>query len=904
MAGDEESSGTRDGELDVGAYSSSQLIELQRFIDRDAFPRNHAALTAEIERRNQEQTTEPTPSGRFTRHDGWRGWLEAVRRRSPVFGPGELHIIDDEVRLTGSHRTWLGNAAPREFAVPFAELRNAAVDGETLRFESRQSFWPRRTIEFQPAGERAARALLQRLPTSRSARFEERWRESREFSARLTALRGRQWISIALVLANVAVFVAMAIAARSWSPEPDPTRFIQWGSNYGPVTMGGQWWRLVSALFLHADWPHLLLNMWVLWNVGRLTERLYGSATFGFLYFASGVCGELARIVWEPAIQSIGASGAIFGIMGALLAMLFHPGSRIPRSVAFAYWPSMLAFTLFNLVSGFVNPLVDNAAHLGGLLSGFAFGWTCVRPVDASLRVAFAWRQTIGTVVLAIAIGGACFVHLHGVHGRTSVTERFMLDHPWYVSGEHANLQLWSELATRAQMGTISSTELVEKLNASIIPFWEDAQRRLAAEKPPASVEERTLLGMLRTFVEVRRAWAIALRELSSHPDAENAGKIAELARQATQVSARMQRLTLRSNFDQRARALASSSWVLRVKSWFSSGGKECVYEPGSTTEFSDAYNDGPKQRERAGCRAQRLFIDGDYSELESMISKSAQSLGDQADGGSSLAGAMDGIDDYIYYGHTDMPSLLGKTSDWRRTVKDSIAAELVESLVFRNWAWTARGHGTSDSVSLEAWEAFGARNEMALAGLEEIHERAMVNPYWYQLSLQNAGDREVDKTRMEEIFNEGVARFPDYLPIYTARMRELMPRWGGSVEELETFVGAAAESRRGKLDPDERYAQLYAAYSRMEDDEINVFAAGNADWPRIEAGFTKLRRRYPRSDLVLNQFAKFACMAGDGTVWRSLRAAVGNRKASLAWSEKRSLDGCDAMFKAQGAQN
>src|SRR6185369_3437584 len=109
---------------------------------------------------------------RFTAHDGWRGWFEAIRRRSPVFGPGELDLVGDEIRLTGSHRTWLGNSAPREFTIPSGEVRNAAVDGGTLRFESRKPWRPRRTIEFQPGTEGGARALLERLPTSRSAGFE------------------------------------------------------------------------------------------------------------------------------------------------------------------------------------------------------------------------------------------------------------------------------------------------------------------------------------------------------------------------------------------------------------------------------------------------------------------------------------------------------------------------------------------------------------------------------------------------------------------------------------------------------------------------------------------------------------------------------------------------------------
>jgi hypothetical protein len=149
----------------------------------------------------------------------------------------------------------------------------------------------------------------------------------------------------------------------------------------------------------------------------------------------------------------------------------------------------------------------------------------------------------------------------------------------------------------------------------------------------------------------------------------------------------------------------------------------------------------------------------------------------------------------------------------------------------------------------------------------------------------------------VDKLFGEGVQRFPDYLPLYVARMRALMPRWGGNTMQLDAFIQQQAAGARGNLGPDERYARLYTAYSDLEEDELNVFAAGEARWPRVQAGFEGLRRRYPRSDLILNLYAKMACVAADEQKYVALRSYVLARRSSVAWSEKRSLESCDEML-------
>ena len=813
-----------------------------------------------------------------------------------------IEVSGDDVQLTGNRRTWLGTSVSVEYRVSLGQVRNAAVDGTELHFEIKRRLRPARRVNFDSGSADHAQALLARLPPRHSPGFERRWRESRDFHERLHALGGHQWITPALVATNVLVFLATLIASRSF--EPDGNRMLEWGANLGLLTTSGQWWRTITAMFLHGGWLHLLLNMWVLWNVGRLAERLYGSAMFAVLYFATGICGSLTRIAWEPSIASVGASGAIFGVLGALLAMLLHRGARIPRSIALAHWPSTLLFVLFNLVNGYFDPLIDNAAHVGGLLSGLLLGAALVRPVDAEARRHFPARQVALAGAVGVILGGAFFAHLRTAGGQVSVAERYLLDRSWYAREETENLALWNELVIRSSTGNVSDAELGDTFETRIVPFWKSAQQRLEAAGKDVPAAQQPLDQGLREYVRLRRAWAEAIVQAARGSTGNHTAEIYKLSADANKTMAAISRFNMRAHFDQRPRALASSRVMVRLRNLVVESG-ECVHAPpsfGDQPAFSDAPGDGPKMRHTAGCQAQAYFVTGDYQALEDLIRGSGSHLADLRDGGSTLSGVLGGLDDYFDYGNGNFEALMGRTSDWRRSVKDAVGAELAEVLLFRAWAWSARGSGYANSVSRQSWEVFAMRLEMAAAGLREIRARATVNPLWYQLALQLGGDQQMPLEEIDKLFDEGVQRFPDYLGIYRARMRMLMPRWGGTVGELDAFIQAAADARRGTLDADERYAQLYAAYSSMEEDDLNIFAAGNADWSRVQAGFERLRRRYPRSDFILNQYAKMACLAGDAEKYGALRPYAMARRSSLAWSEKRSPESCDAMFKPRAA--
>src|SRR5262249_27924701 len=157
---------------------------------------------------------------------------------------------------------------------------------------------------------------------------------------------------------NVAIFGLML----AWGIDPmQPAieKLIQWGANYGPKTTQGEWWRMFTCMFLHIGVLHLLFNMVALWNVGGFMEHLLGSTGFLVLYLLAGLLGSVASVAWNPFVVSAGASGAIFGLFGGLLAFLVRHRDLQQYAFLAALRTNTLAFLGYNLVYGFLVQGID-----------------------------------------------------------------------------------------------------------------------------------------------------------------------------------------------------------------------------------------------------------------------------------------------------------------------------------------------------------------------------------------------------------------------------------------------------------------------------------------------------------------------------------------------------------------
>ena len=172
---------------------------------------------------------------------------------------------------------------------------------------------------------------------------------------------------------NLAVFAGMALAGVSLT-DPSSSELLHWGANAGLYTLGGDWWRLITCLFVHGGIIHIAINMWCLWSLGNLSESLYGHWTFAAVYLVSGFGASLASVAWRPHGLSVGASGAIFGLAGALITSYQLGEFSMPRAEVAASLRSVVIFVGYSLIFGSLSGRTDNAAHIGGLVTGLVLG--------------------------------------------------------------------------------------------------------------------------------------------------------------------------------------------------------------------------------------------------------------------------------------------------------------------------------------------------------------------------------------------------------------------------------------------------------------------------------------------------------------------------------------------------
>jgi rhomboid protease GluP len=178
------------------------------------------------------------------------------------------------------------------------------------------------------------------------------------------------YITPILIYSNLAIYILMAILGLGFISFKGQD-LLNWGANYGPLTKNGEWWRLLTSTFLHGGLIHVLANMYGLLFVGIFLEPMLGRAKFLTTYLLTGLLASIASIWWYDSTVSVGASGAIFGLYGLFLAFMLT--KVFPAEFGKAFLLSTVIFVGYNLLMGLVGG-IDNAAHIGGLLSGLVIG--------------------------------------------------------------------------------------------------------------------------------------------------------------------------------------------------------------------------------------------------------------------------------------------------------------------------------------------------------------------------------------------------------------------------------------------------------------------------------------------------------------------------------------------------
>jgi len=218
----------------------------------------------------------------------------------------------------------------------------------------------------------------------------------------------QRFVTMLILLINTGLYVATMLRTQQQGGggfgDLDLQTLKDFGAKFGPFIYRGEWWRLITAGFLHGGLLHILMNSWVLFDLGPQVNQAFGTPRFLSIYFVSSVTGYLASLYWSPSV-SIGASAGLCGLIGAMIALGTRDRSAVGAAMRRQYIQWMVYLLIFGLLPG-LN--IDNAAHIGGLAGGFVVAYLAGTP-GFSGAVENFWRVAAG---LSLAITGWAFFEM------------------------------------------------------------------------------------------------------------------------------------------------------------------------------------------------------------------------------------------------------------------------------------------------------------------------------------------------------------------------------------------------------------------------------------------------------------------------------------------------------------
>jgi membrane associated rhomboid family serine protease len=311
--------------------------------------------------------------------------------------------------------------------------------------------------------------------------------------------------TVALITANVAVYVVMV--AKGVSPvTPTTDALLRFGANYEPWAKHGQLWRVVTSTFVHVGIVHLLMNMAALWSVGRIMEPLCGWFDLVLLYLLTGISGSLTGMVVHPLIVSAGASGAIFGLFGALTGAVIASRQSMPIAMRVTLLKYALTFTVMNFVYGLTQKNIDLAAHVGGFVVGVPIGVALFAGTGVTRGVPLRRRAIVAVSVIALqAVVAARVPTIDDWFGElTRITDL-----------DAANVAAYNDAANKLIASTISAEEFSRTVDRLLVP-WDQERAKLLSLTLPKS--ERGRAESLGRYMSLRaETWRLRAAGARSH---------------------------------------------------------------------------------------------------------------------------------------------------------------------------------------------------------------------------------------------------------------------------------------------------------------------------------------------------------------------------------------------------
>ncbi|MGC3965306.1 MAG: rhomboid family intramembrane serine protease [Rhodocyclaceae bacterium] len=371
--------------------------------------------------------------------------------------------------------------------------------------------------------------------------------EEREFRERLESFAPIPWATYGVIALNVIVWVA-TVALGAGVAGTSAEKLLLWGGNAASEVQRGEWWRLVTATFLHSGLVHVAVNMIGLAGAGVAVERIYGHRQFVLLYLGSGLIGSALSLHFSAQhAVSVGASGAVFGIAGALLVGMYQHRHQLPKTFGKQTLSSLGVFIAYSLVQGLAKQGIDNAAHVGGLLGGCALAFVLPKRFDMERFV----RNLKGRTVVALVIATVATLTL------TATAPQAAVDQKRVVEGQAAFILAIKELGAametiqkdllNVQSGQMTERESDERSRTVLAPMMRQVTRDLSLAylapsdpRNPLLKESKRMSELLLEMFEMQSIY----KEGSDKPEPIDPARMSAIEMEVKEVGQRLERIT------------------------------------------------------------------------------------------------------------------------------------------------------------------------------------------------------------------------------------------------------------------------------------------------------------------------------------------------------------------------
>lgn len=356
---------------------------------------------------------------------------------------------------------------------------------------------------------------VQPLPDTQNVNKQQEPRQRTSWKEMLRLFKvTKEYIYTPIIIAiNILVWLAMVLSGVN-AVDPSVESLLNWGGNLAAITLNGELWRLLTSTFVHVGIFHLLLNMYALIQVGHILEIHFGKHRYALVYLVTGIFASLSSAAFNENVVSVGASGAIFGLYGLLVSLLITKSLKITPEERQALLTGTLTFVGYNVMFGFAKSGIDNAAHIGGLLSGFVIGFIYNPFIKEQKDSLIASVSLVAVMLIAIWFSPR-LVNNPYVEFQTAVQ----------TFSEKEEAAMWMYQVDFPEPGSEEARHFRERLKTEGVDLWKENLASLGKlENMPVALQER--VDLLKKYCELRIQACEIMQSLMENDDEEQAGRL------------------------------------------------------------------------------------------------------------------------------------------------------------------------------------------------------------------------------------------------------------------------------------------------------------------------------------------------------------------------------------------